>query len=203
MKSESLSPKAQETKNLIFSAASQIVLKEGVERLNTNYIAERAGISIGTLYKYYDDKDAIIADVLEDVIDRRTTRVEESLSLAMVFETPEEIVSQIVDSVFDQGAEDESLLEASLLPFVQQQAEYREARARRIDEVIKPLIKGLILVKTPWLRGRDLDSICFVLIQSVKSILIGSYLPEGRHLDRQKLKGEVQKLILGYLGEKK
>ncbi len=199
MKNEPRSPKAQETKNLIFTAAAQIVLKEGVERLNTNYIAERAGISIGTLYKYYEDKDAIIADVLEQVIGKRMTRIKESLSLSMLFESSDEVVAKVVDAIFHPGAEEESILEASLLPFVPKQSEYREARARRIDEVIKPLVKALMMVKAPWLRSRDFDSMCFILIQSVKYILIGSYLPEGRHVDRAKLKEEVRRFIVSYL----
>ena len=34
--------------------------REGPEGLNTNRIAERAGVSIGTLYQYFPDKAAIL-----------------------------------------------------------------------------------------------------------------------------------------------
>ena len=31
--------------------------------MSTNHIAKKTGISIGTLYKYYPNKDAILADL--------------------------------------------------------------------------------------------------------------------------------------------
>ena len=45
---------------LIFEATMRLL--EGVEisDLTTNAIAAKAGISIGTLYQYFDDKDAIL-----------------------------------------------------------------------------------------------------------------------------------------------
>jgi AcrR family transcriptional regulator len=43
----------------ILQAAAQILVKEGEAALTTNYIAERAGVSIGTLYQYFPDKQAV------------------------------------------------------------------------------------------------------------------------------------------------
>jgi AcrR family transcriptional regulator len=44
----------------IFEATTQILEKEGRARLNTNRIAERAGVSVSTLYQYFPNKDAIL-----------------------------------------------------------------------------------------------------------------------------------------------
>lgn len=53
--------RAQATVDAILSATFQILETEGEARLNTNRIAERAGVSIGTLYQYFKDRDAILA----------------------------------------------------------------------------------------------------------------------------------------------
>jgi len=42
----------------ILEAATRIL--EAGETFTTNHIAERAGVSVGTLYQYFSDKDAII-----------------------------------------------------------------------------------------------------------------------------------------------
>lgn len=45
----------------IFEATARIVEEEGEEALNTNRIAEKAGVGIGTLYQYFRSKQAILA----------------------------------------------------------------------------------------------------------------------------------------------
>ncbi|MCA8899899.1 MAG: TetR/AcrR family transcriptional regulator [Hyphomonas sp.] len=53
--------RAQATVEAILEAAFQILEADGLAKLTTSRIAERAGVSIGTLYQYFRDKDAILA----------------------------------------------------------------------------------------------------------------------------------------------
>jgi AcrR family transcriptional regulator len=48
------------TFELVLEASARIIEQEGMAALTTNRIAERAGISIGTLYEYFPNKDAIL-----------------------------------------------------------------------------------------------------------------------------------------------
>ncbi len=48
----------------IEEAAARILEEEGLPALTTNRIAERAGVSIGSLYQYYPGKEAIVAALL-------------------------------------------------------------------------------------------------------------------------------------------
>lgn len=52
--------RALETVEIIFEATTRILQREGRPALNTNLIAEQAGISIGTLYQYFPNKEAIL-----------------------------------------------------------------------------------------------------------------------------------------------
>jgi len=52
--------RAVDTVEIIFEATARILQREGPAALNTNYIAERAGISVGTLYQYFPNKEAIL-----------------------------------------------------------------------------------------------------------------------------------------------
>jgi AcrR family transcriptional regulator len=45
---------------LILEAAAQILETGGLEAFTTNAVAERAGVSIGTLYQYFADKNAVL-----------------------------------------------------------------------------------------------------------------------------------------------
>ena len=52
--------RAQVTVDSILEAAVQVLERSGAAGLNTNSVAERAGVSIGTLYQYFPDKEAIL-----------------------------------------------------------------------------------------------------------------------------------------------
>jgi AcrR family transcriptional regulator len=56
-------PRALATRAAIFEAAAQILEREGEAHFNTNRIAERAGVSVGTLYQYFPDKNAILVQM--------------------------------------------------------------------------------------------------------------------------------------------
>jgi AcrR family transcriptional regulator len=52
--------RARGTCDAIFEAAAQILEREGERAFNTNRLAERAGVSVGTIYQYFPDKEAIL-----------------------------------------------------------------------------------------------------------------------------------------------
>ena len=52
--------RAGETVELILEATAQILEAGGLAAFTTNAVAERAGVSIGTLYQYFADKNAIL-----------------------------------------------------------------------------------------------------------------------------------------------
>ncbi len=53
------------TVEAIAEATIQVLLALGSERLTTTRVAERAGVSVGTLYQYYPNKQALLYAVLE------------------------------------------------------------------------------------------------------------------------------------------
>lgn len=54
-------PRSEATVDAILEAAFQLLEADGIEALTTNHIAERAGVSVGTLYQYFRGKQAILA----------------------------------------------------------------------------------------------------------------------------------------------
>ena len=52
--------RSRATRDLIFEAATQILEREGERAFNTNRLAERAGVSVGTIYQYFPNKEAIL-----------------------------------------------------------------------------------------------------------------------------------------------
>lgn len=58
--------RAAVTVEAILQAAAELFCSIGYDRASTNRIAERAGVSIGSLYQYFANKEATLAALLED-----------------------------------------------------------------------------------------------------------------------------------------
>jgi AcrR family transcriptional regulator len=50
----------------ILEATIQVLLHRGPERLTTTRVAERAGVSVGTLYQYFPNKQSLLFALLEN-----------------------------------------------------------------------------------------------------------------------------------------
>jgi AcrR family transcriptional regulator len=57
--------RSTETLEVILEAAARILEENGFEGFNTNAIAEKAGVSIGSLYQYFPNKDALLSGLIE------------------------------------------------------------------------------------------------------------------------------------------
>jgi AcrR family transcriptional regulator len=57
--------RSSNTVEAIFDAAIQVLLDGGLELLTTTRVAERAGVSVGSLYQYFPNKQSLLAAVLE------------------------------------------------------------------------------------------------------------------------------------------
>jgi AcrR family transcriptional regulator len=58
-------PRAIETVQRILDAASTLLLTEGLQRFNTNAVAQLSGVNISTLYRYFPDKHAILIELYD------------------------------------------------------------------------------------------------------------------------------------------
>jgi len=64
-----LQARSAATVEAILEAAAQVFERHGYAAGTTNRIAERAGVSIGSLYQYFADKDAILVALTERHLD--------------------------------------------------------------------------------------------------------------------------------------
>ncbi|MFZ0885751.1 MAG: TetR/AcrR family transcriptional regulator [Candidatus Acidiferrales bacterium] len=89
----------------ICEATIQVLLSHGLERLTTTRVAERAGVSVGTLYQYYPNKQSLLFAVVENHLNRVTARVEaarESACHQPLAEMIKEMVEAFVEAKLER-----------------------------------------------------------------------------------------------------
>ena len=64
----------------LLDAAAEVVDEVGFDRITTAMVAERAGASIGTVYRYYPDRVAVLEGLRERAVLRFRQKVAENLS---------------------------------------------------------------------------------------------------------------------------
>jgi AcrR family transcriptional regulator len=94
------------TVEAISEATIQVLLSQGADRLTTTRVAERAGVSVGTLYQYYPNKQSLLFAVLENHLSRVATRVEaacESARHKPLAEMVKEMVEAFVEAKMERA----------------------------------------------------------------------------------------------------
>jgi AcrR family transcriptional regulator len=86
----------------ILDAATRVLASHGYAQVSTNRVADEAGVSIGSLYRYFHDKDEIIAELQArasaGIIDELTTAMADAASLP-VLEGTRHMVATLVESL--------------------------------------------------------------------------------------------------------
>jgi AcrR family transcriptional regulator len=149
-----LQPRAQQTVDAILEATARILVKHGWARTNTNRVAEVAGVSIGTLYQYFPNKESLVValnqrhaqrahDLLKEQIDRSAGKpLDEAIagmiraSVELHMENPElqrmlETELSYLDPPPFDGSEDESSFLALSRAFLE--ARRSEIAPRNLD----------------------------------------------------------------------
>ncbi len=149
--------RSRATVEAIVEAAAQILARDGWDRVNTNAIARRAGVSVGSVYEYFANKQAI----LDVIIDRHLTRGEEVLregaELVDADTGPAAVVRLLVEGFVTVHRDDPQLHRAlsSEVPLSKRQRDRIDAvrteavalvTAALTGEVERPEIKATLLV---------------------------------------------------------
>ncbi|KQW69354.1 TetR family transcriptional regulator [Phenylobacterium sp. Root77] len=180
--------RAESTVDVILSAALQLLEADGAERLTTNHIAARAGVSIGTVYQYFRDKD----DILAALAQQRAGAVRDSIADLVISPPGANAVRAIVQAL-TRSFDDAPRGRAALLD-----ALYRrggDGGLQQHHQAFLAAIEGRAQIGVELTPER-----AFILTHAPISLLRAAAAEPGLELDPAALEDELVRLLEAYLG---
>jgi AcrR family transcriptional regulator len=178
---------------LLLAAATRVLCKRGYDGTTTNEIAAVAGVSVGSLYQYFPNKEVIVGELIERhdaamwaVFTAHVDAVERPIAQA---------AASMIDALFAGHLVEPELHKVlhETVPRIGKLARLRETNQKAA------------LVVEEFLRARAAEvsiahprAAAFVIVEAVEAVIHGSIeLPAG---ERDAVKREALTLVLRYLG---
>jgi AcrR family transcriptional regulator len=126
--------RSRATVERILAAAAEVLGERGYAAASTNAIAARAGVSPGTLYQYFADKDAIVSELTGRLIANFESALTPVLRQATTA-TSEGFTPLLIDAVLDALERDADVLRAVVdrVPEAEQSRQLEGIRNRLVD----------------------------------------------------------------------
>ena len=191
--------RAQHTVESILRATAHILRTTGWDACNTNAVAKRAGVSIGSLYQYFPSKEALVAALAEEHATRGLGVLMEAVTAAprgtLSFE---ETVRHYIRAMVEVHAVDPKLHRVLVEQVPRLKGGFDVVR--RVSTQSAALVRSWLETQREHIRAVDLDVATFMLVTSVESVAHLQVLERPEQLDQAALVEELSQLVLGYLG---
>jgi AcrR family transcriptional regulator len=186
--------RAEVTVQAILTAAAHILVKQGYAALNTNAVAQRAGVSVGSLYQYFPGKEALIAELMRVHTLEINAIFEREFPLAMT-EPLAVAVNRLVQANVQAHQRDPVLHKA----LFELEARLHPADLPQPEQSVVPLIEALLARHNKRLCVSDLKLAAFLVYELVESAVHAAIVDRAYAVDPEQLAQEITVAVLRYL----
>jgi len=186
--------RSRATVDAILDGAAQVLTRRGYEGATTNRIAEQAGVSVGSLYQYFPNKEAIVGALIERHEDARR-QVFRSGVAAHADQPMTALVPSVIDALFAAH-----LVEPELHRVLHEQVPRvgRLARLRQSSRNARAVVEEVLRARAAEVAVADVTTTAFVMVETVEALIRRSI--EDGEVDAAAVRREAATLILRYLG---
>lgn len=134
------------TVDAIIQAATYILTEAGWEGLTTNAIAERAGVNIGSLYRFFPNKESVIAELQRRHAVATHTELHKALRLLPEQPSLREALTLIIEVIINEHRVAPAVHKAiteELPRTIRHVPEEKELPRRQILEFLKPFMRNV------------------------------------------------------------
>ncbi len=189
LKKQPKQARSQEMVETLLQATTRILRREGRESLTTNRIAEVAGVSVGSLYQYFPNKESLVDELRgrydAQFLERMIRAFGRTASLPL-----REGLREFARFIIDIHREDPQL-HNELSPEVPEDQ----------HQIVREMVKAYLEAHRDEVRRPDLEIATYVVVEVGESLVHNTALRAPERLEDPHFLDEVCDLIERYLAK--
>jgi AcrR family transcriptional regulator len=183
------------TVEAILESTARILAEEGYDKANTNYIAQRAGISVGSLYQYFPNKESLMAALLKQHSNEIAELIESKLN--NLFNSPPKIVvPELVKAVITAHSIDPQLHQVLNEEIPRSE---RLQHVENADKRIAELLQAYLIRWSDYIQPQNLEITIFIVSRTVESLCHSAVIERPGFVSDGQFEKEVSNLLISYL----
>lgn len=187
--------RSREMVEIILTATARVLVREGYDSATTNRISEVAGVSVGSLYQYFPNKESLLATLAERHLEDMEAIFDKKFETIAGLD-PQSAVQSLVEAAVQAHAVAPELHKA-LVEQVPQIGRFQKIREveNKIEEGLYEYLKN----NQEKLATGDARLAAFLIFRTVESATHAAVLDRPDLLENGRLIEELTTLVLGYV----
>ncbi len=186
--------RAKQTVDAIFEAAMQVLDRESTEP-SVQKIADRAGVSVGSLYQYFPTKESLVSALIDVHLKQRVDDLAERLEQVAGLNGEEALRALVLGLVAMMRPR--LRIETAMMRSFVRLGDLESLTAR--DDEMTGLVEKYLRSLGDQVRPVDPALAAFIIFGSLRSALLLSVLQKPQRLDDPVFVDELTRLVGGYL----
>lgn len=183
--------RSRQTVATILEACSRLLVSEGFYSITTDKIAKEAGVSIGSLYQFFGNKESVVQAVVKNVLEEDKRIISERMRTISPL-PPEQRMKAIFELAVEVVRRNSEL--RSKLSTIQ----YYVAEASYVSDMIQ-FFQEIIRYNLPPLPGRDMDKVSYVIVNAFIGMINTMSLDRPDYIHDSHITAEMAQLFHRYV----
>lgn len=187
--------RSRATVEAIVEAAAHILVRHGYDAFTTNRVAERAGVSIGSLYQYFPNKDALLSELMRRHVAEIERGVEEMAARAQTAPLADVIRSGIHHNVRSH------LIDPDLHRVLSEEVprlgvlDWKAAFVARMED----RVRGMLESRRSEVAVGDIELAVYIVTRTVEAVVHNAVREQPKALASGALADELTRMLLGFI----
>ena len=183
--------RSRQTVATILEACSRLLISEGFYAITTDKIAKEAGVSIGSLYQFFGNKESVVQAVVKNLLEEdKRILTEKMRSISPL--PADQRVRAMLEAAFDICRRNSELrAKLTTIQYYVAEASYMTDTIRFFQEVVK--------YNLPAIPGRDMDKVSYVMVNAFIGMVNTMCVDQPDYINDPGTLKEMSALLFKYL----